>query len=555
MPSPIFDLCDEYVTSYAALHPVFATMRGVPGYDGEAGDFGPEGAGARATLIRTTLRRLDVLEPVGDADRIAAAHLRERLSADLAWYDAGEWMRDVRASFGLVQSLRDSVDMIAHRDDDGWRLVAGRLRDVPRALGTWRDALREGLARGLVASRRQALDAAIQADTYAGTGGRTPTHAALVASYGDGPLRAELEDAARLAHGAYQETARFLRDRYAPQATERDGVGADRYRIWSRMALGADVDPVEAYEWGWAELYRLEEQMVAEAAAIRTGATLDEVEALLDGSEYVDGPDAYRAWLQDQHDRAIERLDGVHFDLDPALRRVEVVLAPDSGTAGVYYTGPTEDGTRPGRTWWSVAGRQRFTIWEELTTVFHEGVPGHHLQVGTARLAGDSLSRFSRVTGVSGHSEGWALYAERFADELGWYTRPGQRLGMLKAQAMRAARVIIDIGLHLDLPMPEREVPRYGSRWTFEVAERVMRERAREAEHRVYSEVSRYCGWPAQATAYKLGERAWLAAREAARRDLGDRFDLRRWHSEALAIGPAGLSTFADALAARTAAW
>jgi uncharacterized protein (DUF885 family) len=263
---------------------------------------------------------------------------------------------------------------------------------------------------------------------------------------------------------------------------------------------------------------------------------------------YVDGADAYRAWLQDEHDRALSRLDGVHFDIDPRLRTVEVVLAPAANSAGVYYTGPSEDGSRPGRTWWSVADRQRFTVWEELTTVFHEGVPGHHLQVGHVRLAGDRLSRFARMSGVSAHSEGWALYAERFADELGWYDRPGTRLGMLEASAMRAARVVIDIGLHLDLALPADEVGRHGRRWTFEVAAEVLRERGRCAEHRVHSEIVRYCGWPAQATGYKLGERAWLAARAEARTAWGGDFDLRRWHARAIALGPLGLGTFTDEL-------
>jgi uncharacterized protein (DUF885 family) len=271
----------------------------------------------------------------------------------------------------------------------------------------------------------------------------------------------------------------------------------------------------------------------------------------LDATQFVDGADAYRAWLQDEHDAAIERLDGVHFDIHPGLRRVEVVLAPASNVASVYYTGPSEDLVRPGRTWWSVAGRERFSVWEELTTVFHEGVPGHHLQIGAVRAAGDRLSRFSRLSGVSGHSEGWALYAERLADELGWFDRPGGRLGMLKDSALRAARVVIDIGLHLDLPLPAEEARRHGPRWTFDVATAVLRERGRCAEHRVHSEITRYCGWPAQATAYKLGERAWLGARDEARARQGGDFDLKRWHTEAIGLGPLGLDTFAEALRSR----
>jgi uncharacterized protein (DUF885 family) len=546
MGSPIFELCDQHVTRLAALDPVLATYAGIREHGGRGTDYGPEGVAARADLSRDTLRRLAALEaeangsgPADPADRLAALHLRERLEAQLGLFDAAEWKRDLAAHFGRLQSIRDSVDLVPRDGDDGWAPVVERLSAVPAMLASWRSCLALGLSEGIVAARRQAVETAAAADAYA-----AGTHDALVTGHGDGPLRADLAAAAASAHVGYTQLAGYLREEYAPAAAEADGVGAERHGRYGRISLGADIDPVEAYEWGWAELHRLEAEMAAEAG----GRPLDEVEADLDATQYVDGVDAYRAWLQDEHDAALERLDGVHFDIHPLLRRVEVVIAPASGGAGVYYTGPSEDGSRPGRTWWSASDRDRFTVWEELTTVFHEGVPGHHLQIGQTRVAADRLSRFSRLTGVSGHSEGWALYAERLADDLGWFDRPGTRLGMLEGSALRAARVIIDIGLHLDLPLPDGEARRYGPRWTFELAERVLRERGRCAEHRVHSEIVRYCGWPAQATAYKLGERVWLAARDDARARLGDRFDLKGWHTEAIGLGPLGLDTFMDEL-------
>ena len=217
-----------------------------------------------------------------------------------------------------------------------------------------------------------------------------------------------------------------------------------------------------------------------------------------------------------------------------------MVLARGSASGAAYYTAPSENLTRPGRTWWPLGGRQRFSTWNELTVVFHEGVPGHHLQEGAAAIAG--LSRYTKNSFVSGHGEGWALYAERLADELGWFSSlPGTRLGMLAGSAVRAARVVIDIGVHLDLPMPD------GSRWTFEKACSVLRDRGRAEEYRVLPEVTRYFGWPGQAPSYKLGERAWLAARADAQRKPG--FDLKRWHTAALSLGPIGLAGLADALA------
>jgi uncharacterized protein (DUF885 family) len=400
----------------------------------------------------------------------------------------------------------------------------------------WRASLEEGLRRDLPAARRQALGAADQAERYAAIG----THDALIASYGDGPLAGRLAGAARTAYAGYAELARYLREEYAPRAAGTDGVGPDRYAIGARLALGAALDAREAYEWGWAELARIEGELAAEASRVRPGASVAEAAEILDGTEFVEGEDDYQAWLQDRHDEAVERLNGVVFDIPGPLRRIEAVLAFGSASGAAYYTSPSEDFSRPGRTWWPLGGRESFSTWSELTTVFHEGVPGHHLQEGAAHLAAD-LSRFAKNTFISGHGEGWALYAERLADELGWFSPPGSRLGMLSHSALRAARVVIDIGVHLDLPLPD------GGRWSFDKACDVLRERGRAEEYRVVPEVTRYFGWPGQAPSYKLGARAWLAARAEAARRPG--FDLKRWHTAALSLGPLGLDSLSEELA------
>jgi uncharacterized protein (DUF885 family) len=534
--SPVFRLCDEYLTQWAALDPVAAGMRGLSGPFGAATDYSPDGHAARAELTARTLTALSALPVAGNADRLAATGLRERLETQAAWHAAGEPLRELRTPIGRVSSLRDSVDLLPRGGDEAWRDIAARLAAIPLMFAAWRASLEEGLRQTLPAARRQALGAADQADQYAAI----RTHDALLASYGDGPLAGQLAAAAQTAYQGYAELARYLREEYAPRATEVDGVGADRYALCARVFLGADLDARGAYEWGWEELARIERELAAEAARVSQGATVEEATELLNGTEFVEGEDAYQAWLQDRHDEAVERLNGVVFDIPAPLRRIDAVLARGSASGAAYYTSPSEDFTRPGRTWWPLGGRQSFAIWGELTTVFHEGVPGHHLQEGAAHLS-PGLSRFAKSTFISGHGEGWALYAERLADELGWFAPPGSRLGMLSGSALRAARVVIDIGLHLDLPMPD------GSRWSFEKACDLLRERGRAEGYRVVPEVTRYFGWPGQAPSYKLGERAWLAARAAASARPG--FDLKRWHTAALSLGPLGL----DALTAELA--
>jgi uncharacterized protein (DUF885 family) len=533
----VFRLCDDYVTRWAALDPVAAGSRGITGAFGAATDYSPEGHAARADLIASTLAALGPLPVTSAADRLAAGFLAERLEAQLAWHQAGEPLRELSTPFGRIVVLRDSADLLPRAGQDAWRNIAARLRAIPEMFSSWRASLETGLGKGLRAARRQAVEAAVQADRLA-----AGTHDALVASYGDGPLADELAAAAGVAYQGYRDIARYLREDYAPRAAEADRVGAERYAVAARLSLGADL--TEAYEWGWAELRRIEAEMAAEADKVSPGASVDEAAAILDDSQYVVGTDAYLSWLQVRHDRAIAQLDGVHFDIAAPLRAIEVVLARGSTSGAAYYTPPSEDLARTGRTWWPVGERgdqDRFATWSELSTVFHEGVPGHHLQAGAAKMTGDGLSRFAKSSFVSGHGEGWALYAERLADELGWFSEPGTRLGMLGGSALRAARVVIDIGVHLDLPLPD------GSRWTFAKACEVLRERGRAEPHRVHAEVVRYFGWPGQAISYKLGERGWLAAREHARRRPG--FDLKRWHTAALNLGPIGLRDLVAELA------
>jgi uncharacterized protein (DUF885 family) len=535
--TPVFGLCEDYVTRWAALDPVAAELHGITAAFGAGTDYGPDGVAARADLITGTLAALAPMSITSDADRLAASFLRERLEAQLAWHQLNEPLRMLSAPIGLISSVRDSVDLLPRGGDEAWRNIAARLAAIPDMFASWRASLDAGLARGLPAARRQAVESALVADRCAGA------HDALVAEYGTGPLAGSLEQAAARAYQGYAELARYLREDYAPRATEVDGVGAERYAVAARLNLGADIDLEEAYAWGWAELRRIEAEMIAEANTVSPGASVAEASAILNESAYVVGDDTYLAWLQDRHDQAIEQLDGVHFDIAAPLRSIEVVLARGSMSGAAYYTPPSEDLTRPGRTWWPLGGRDprgRFQTWSELSTVFHEGVPGHHLQVGAAQTAGDHLSRFAKTNFVSGHGEGWALYAERFADELGWFTEPGTRLGMLGGSAVRAARVVIDIGVHLDLPLPD------GSRWTFEKASEVLRTSGRGEPYRIHAEVVRYFGWPGQAISYKLGERSWLAARaEAMRRP---EFDLKRWHTAALSLGPIGLADLAATL-------
>ncbi|MQM25218.1 DUF885 domain-containing protein [Glycomyces albidus] len=548
MTSPIFALADEYITSYAQLDPMFAGSVGIKGDFGVATDFGPDAEAERAKLYRDTLARLNALESTGPADDLARMHMAERLQVFIDKHETGEWRRALRVPYGLLQSLVGYIDIAPRATENDWRLNVARMRAIPEMLATWRQTMNAGIDAGTTVAVRQAVEGAKQARRNV----ESRVFDKHLKTYGDGPQAGDLREAAEAAYAAFAAAADYLEHTYAPHAAPGDGVGAERYQLAARASLGAVLDPHDAYAWAWDELHRIEDEMEAEAARILPGAGLAEVIAHLDATQAVETSEEYLAWLEAKHQGALEALNGVHFDIDPLLMNLDVQLVHGSSAGSAYYTGPSEDLTRPGRTWWPVADRERFRTWAELTTVFHEGVPGHHLQIGQAKVAGDGISRFSKVFGsVSGHAEGWALYAERLSDDLGWFTEPGTRLGMLKGSALRAARVVIDIGWHLDLPLPAAEAKRHGDRWNFDVALDVLTGRGRIAEHRAHPEIVRYAGWPGQAICYKLGERAWIGARDEAKAAAGSAFDLKAWHTAALNLGPIGLDNLASVLRAQ----
>jgi uncharacterized protein (DUF885 family) len=547
--SAVRELASRYVDRSAVLDPILATSRGVTGHDAEMTDYSPDGQSARKALDRETLAELSRLRPLNATERIAADVMRERLQVAVEQDEAGERLRDLRVIGSPFQAIRQCFDLMAVTTQGDWEIVATRMERVPQALSSFEAALREGLRRGLVAARRQALACADQGATWSGQKKGAPFFQALVAKYdgagaANGALRQRLSAAAARASDAYASATRFLREDYASHAAERDAAGAERYQLWARAFLGATIDLTETYLWGWDELHRIEERMASVAARIMPGQPLASVVHLLetDPGRSIDGVEAFRTWLQELMDRTIAELDGEHFDIPEPVKRVEAMIAPPGGAAAMYYTRPSEDFKRPGRTWYPTLGKTRFPLWGEVSTAYHEGVPGHHLQLAQLTYLAGELTRFQRVAAfVPGYSEGWALYAERLMGELGYLENPDYELGMLRAQAFRAMRVIVDIGVHLELAIPSNEAYHAGETWSPQLMLPFAIEHGFEPEDFLRSEVDRYLGWPGQAICYKVGERAWLATRQRAREREGKSFNLKAFHSRALNLGPLGL--------------
>jgi uncharacterized protein (DUF885 family) len=539
----VFRLADAYVDELCALDPFLATGIGAPGHDDEVTDYSPAGVEARTDSARAMLRALDGAAGENHDDRIAIAVMRDRLGLQLEAYAAGNPWRQLSNFDSPITFVRSAFDLCPRDTDEDWERIATRMARVPDALRGYTASLRHGLATRQIAAQRQALVCAGQAATLGGLdGSRAPYFLALAAAgAAHGVTGDRLQLGARLATEAYAELARYLREDYAPNARGSDAAGEEVYSLGVRRWLGMSCDVREVYAWGWEELHRIEAEMALTAEQIAPGAGLDGAIALLleDPARGVETVDQLLGFLQELTDRTIDDLDGTHFDIPEQIRRVECRQAPPGTAAAMYYTPPSADFSRPGRTWYPVRERTRFPLWTEVSTAYHEGVPGHHLQVGLCMTFQDRLSRFQReLAWYSGHGEGWALYAERLMEELGYLEHPDYRLGMLAAHAFRAMRVIVDIGLHLQLRIPLDEAYRPGAVWDWDTAlPFVTKYSYFGGPGFARSELERYCGMPAQAISYKVGERAWLDIRARRRSDLGPAFDLKRFHMDALHLG------------------
>ena len=544
-------IANEYFEKVLDLNPVQATELGRKGVETLYPDYSPAGEKAFARLAKKTLKKVDNVLPIDDVDLVTLDALQERLSLYRKQYKAGfgGWQLNNIAS--VPQEVRSVFDLMKRNTQQDWEHIVGRMHRVTEALEGYIQTLEAAREEGKVAPRRQVDIVIEQTAAYYAPGGFFDDLAAEVAEAVPA-LKDEAAAGAEAAKEGYRRLNSYLVEKLQPVAPSRDAVGRKAYSLHSRSFLGTTIDLDETYAWGVKELESIIARQREVAEEIEPGASIERAKQLLDEdpARQLHGTDELKAWMQKLADAAVENLADTHFEIGGPMRRIECCIAP-TNEGGIYYTGPSPDFSRPGRMWWSVPeGEDTFTTWRETSTVYHEGVPGHHLQIAIATaLKGTMNSWRTNMLWVSGHGEGWALYAERLMEELGYLKDPGDRMGMLNAQRMRAARVVFDIGVHCEMPIPDEWAEQLGVEpgtiWTSELGYEFLKLNLDESEGHLRFEFLRYLGWPGQAPSYKIGERLWLELRDQALRR-GD--DMRAFHTRALLLGSVGLDTLRRAL-------
>jgi uncharacterized protein (DUF885 family) len=544
-------LADTFFEAEVAASPLMMTSLGMSERQDDYDDLSPAGADAHQALVDRILAQVYDAVVTDQSDGVTASALCERLTLASDQHAIGADLMDINNIASNLHTIRETYDLMPTATEADWATIARRLQAVPRAINQWVESQMAGIEHGVRPAVRQVDTLAEQAEGWIAPKGffaQLPRRAHEAVPTMSGATRDLLAKGVESATGAYAWAIRKLRATIRPLATDQDAVGQVRYQLASRSFLGASVDPEQTYQWGLAQVASLEQRQADICASLRPGLSVADTKQSLDEDPayLLRGSAAMQAWMQTRADQAIAELDGRHFDIPEPVKRIECMIAP-THDGGIYYTEPSSDFSRPGRMWWSVPlGQTTFSTWRELTTVHHEGVPGHHLQIGQAVYNQADLNKWRRLgLWVAGHGEGWALYAEQLMAELGYMDDPAMMLGVLDSEALRAVRVVIDFGLHCGFT-PPREVG--GSEWTFDKALAYFNAHVAMDPDIARFEVLRYFGWPGQAPSYLIGKRIWTEIREQVRAREGARFSLKSFHSRALALGSVGLDTLREAL-------
>jgi uncharacterized protein (DUF885 family) len=362
--------------------------------------------------------------------------------------------------------------------------------------------------------------------------------------------RQELERAARdviatTVVPAYRRLQRFIEEKYLPASRQTVGIwdspnGAEFYANRVRWFTTTNLTPQEIHEIGLKEVERIraEMQRVLDRVGFK-GSFAEFLQFLRTDPQFrLTSPDElFKAYMVMA--KRIDPLLTDYFSTLPrtpyGVRAIPEANAPDTTTA--YYQPPSADGRRPGYYYVNLYRPEERPTYEIPVLTAHEAVPGHHLQQAIAMEQGE-LPKFRRTFDATAYVEGWALYAESLADEMGLYTNPYDKFGQLTYEMWRAVRLVVDTGIHY-------------KRWTREQAIEFFRANAAKSELDIVNEIDRYIAWPGQATAYKIGELKMKELRQRAAARLGDRFDLRLFHDEILR----GSAVPLDVLEQRIEAW
>ena len=542
-------LFDEQYESELRNSPERATAYGDYRYNDQLDDYSLEFIRRRHDINESFLKRIQAISTEGfpDHDQLSHDLLIRLLQQRLTDYDLKEYEMPINTQGGIHTNLADlplsvPLDSVKHYED-----YISRLRQIPRALGQMTEVLRAGMKDKLMPVRFIAekipgqCDGIIAADPFL-----EPTK-----KY---PAGISPEDQKRLTQGitdavnnevlpAYKKFADFTRNEYAPQGRTNLSImslpdGAKRYEndIYARTTTHMTAE--EIHQLGLREIDRIESEMTtiakkegfADLASFRASLKTNPKYIPTSSEQILDDFRRYIAQME-------PKLPELFTLLPKSPVTVEAIPSFQAAAMTHYMTG-TPDGKRPGRVVVSVSDFEHRSLIDDESTAYHEGIPGHHMQLSVQQQL-QGLPKFRlHGLGFNAYIEGWALYAEQLGKDVGFYQDPVSDYGRLSSELFRAVRLVVDTGIH-------------AKGWSRDQVVDFFRKSGAVDEPTLQSETDRYISWPAQALSYKLGQLKFRELRERAQKELGSKFDLRKFHDEMLDGGTLPL----DMLDTRTNQW
>jgi uncharacterized protein (DUF885 family) len=547
-------LFDEEWQYTLRTHPEWATTMGDPRFNDRLSDNSPQFFQSDLEQRRKFLARFQAVDPatLPPQDALSRQLMIRALREQIQGAQFKDWEMPVDQMNGPHLELPDLVALTPFNTATDYRNYVARLHQLPRFFDQVIANMRQGMQDGLMPPRYLLEKVAAEADDIASKTGEASPFAQPIKTFPSGvtaPEQKQLREAVLAAINdqvvpSYKHFADFVRADYAPHGRTDPGVwslpdGAARYRFEIRAMTTTDLTPEQIHEIGLKQVDETEAQMLALAQKLgfKDLATLndhiknDRRFYATSGQQILDLYANYARNMEPELPKLFGHLPKSKLTVIPmeASRSKNAVPAD--------YTEGTPDGSRPGHinvNEWDPEHRLTLNI---EAIAYHEGIPGHHLQISLAQELPD-LPEFRKHAGYTAFVEGWALYAERLGKEVGRYQDPYSEYGRLENEMWRAIRLVIDTGVH-DKHWSRDQMVAFFHRYTA------------MDEPNVQSEVDRYIAWPGQALAYKLGQLEILKLRESARQKLGDKFDLRAFHDEVLGNGALPL----DVLDSQVDAW
>jgi uncharacterized protein (DUF885 family) len=537
-----------------ARNPEFASILGDKRWNDKVTDLSEKAIREEQAKDREFLARFEAVDTSGfpEQEALTRTLLVRGYKESIATERFREWEMPVTQIYGIHLNAPELVSLLSFATVKDYEDYVARLKGFPRQMEDVSDRMRKGMAEGLMPPKFLLEKVADQAD---GIAAQKPEESPFAVPITKIPPSFSEQDRSRLRETvlsairesivpAYQGFGKFVRQQYAPRGRTEAGMwslpdGRERYAAVVRRETTTELTPEEIHRIGLEQVARIEK----EATAVAKKLGFRDWKALSASIEKDPKRHAHsREELLTLYRRDIDRMKPELPKLFGRLPKADLIVMPveefrEKEAAGAQYDQGTPDGSRPGHVMINTGNPESHKTISIESTAYHEGVPGHHLQIAISQELED-LPPVRQQASYTAFVEGWALYSERLGKEIGFYEDPYSDFGRLQDEMLRAIRLVVDTGLH-------------AKKWTRQQVVDYFHAHSAIDEVEVQSETDRYISMPGQALAYKLGQLKILELRERAKKELKAGFDIRRFHDEVLGAGALPL----DVLESRLDQW